>query len=80
VVVGGADVWEIISALRSAPEHGQLLIPALAERLGASEASVRIATRYYGEYPDDIDTWIEINDAEAEELEAALERERALLG
>jgi nitrogenase molybdenum-iron protein alpha/beta subunit len=79
VVVGGPDVWEIVSAARSAPEKGQALVTALAERLGISENKIRVAIRYYAEYPEEIDDWIAANDAEAERLEAALARERELL-
>jgi nitrogenase molybdenum-iron protein alpha/beta subunit len=79
VVVGGPDVWEIVGAVRSAPERGQALVPALAERLGLDENKIRIAIRYYGEYAEEIDAWIATNDAEAERLEAALARERELL-
>jgi hypothetical protein len=80
VVVGGPDVWEIVSAARSAPENGEALVPALAERLGISESKIRTAIRYYGEYAGEIDEWITANDAEADKLEAALARERELLG
>lgn len=79
VVVGGPDVWEIVSAVRSAPEKGEALVPALAERVGIGENKIRVAIRYYGEYPEEIDDWIAANDAEAERLEAALVRERELL-
>jgi len=80
VVVGGPDVWEIVSALRGAPEKGEALASALAERLGIGESKIRVAIRYYGEYPEEIDSWIAANDSEAERLEAALARERELLG
>lgn len=79
VVVGGPDVWEIVSVARSAPETGEALVSALAERLGVTESKIRLAIRYYGEYPAEIDDWIAANDAEAERLEAALARERELL-
>lgn len=79
VVSGGPDVWEVVGALRSAPERGEALVAALAERLGVAEAKVRAAVRYYGEYPEEIDAWIAANDAEADRLEAALARERELL-
>ena len=72
-------MWEIVSAARNAPERGEALVPALAERLGIGESKVRAAIRYYGEYPDEIDEWIATNDAEAEKLETALARERDLL-
>ncbi len=80
VVIGGPDVWEIIGAIRSMPERGEARVPALAERLGISEGKVRVATRYYGEYPEEIDGWIAANDEEADRLEAALGHERELLG
>lgn len=79
VVAGGPDVWEVVSAVRGAPERGDALIPALAERLGIGEEKIRLAVRYYAEYPGEIDDWIAANDAEAERLEAALARERELL-
>ena len=79
VVVGGPDVWEIVSALRGAPEKGEALVSALAERVGISDDKVRVAIRYYAEFPEEIDDWIAANDAEAERLEAALARERELL-
>lgn len=79
VLTSGPDVWEVVGALRSAPERGEAVVAALAERLGISEAKVRAAVRYYGEYPEEIDAWIGANDAKAERLEAALARERELL-
>jgi len=79
VVAGGPDVWEVIAAARSAPERGDELVEALAERVGTSPQKVRIAVRYYAEHPDDIDHWIAMVDAEAERLEQTLERERSLL-
>lgn len=79
VLIGGPDVWEVVGALRSAPERGDAVVAALAERLGIGEAKVRAAVCYYGEYPEEIDAWIAANDAEAERLEASLARERELL-
>jgi hypothetical protein len=79
VVVGGPDVWEVIAAARSAPERGDKLVGALAERVGASPERIRIAVRYYAEYPEEIDDWLTLVDEEAERLEQALERERSLL-
>jgi hypothetical protein len=79
VVIGGPDVWEIIGAVRNMPERGDARVPALAERLGMSENKIRIAIRYYAEYPEEIDDWIASNDEEAEQLEAVLAHERELL-
>jgi hypothetical protein len=80
VVFGGPDVWEVITATRSAPERGDALVDALAERLGITPERVRSAIRYYAEYPDEIDRWIATVDDEARSLEAAFEREQRLLG
>jgi hypothetical protein len=79
VVIGGPDVWEVIGAVRSVPERGEARVPALAKRLGISENTVRVAIRYYSEYPEEIDDWIASNDEEADRLEAALAHERELL-
>lgn len=79
VVVGGPDVWQIIVAVRSAPERGDALIDALAERIGVPHQRIRIAIRYYAEYPEEIDQFIAMVEEEAEQLEEALERERQLL-
>lgn len=78
VLVGGPDVWEVIAAIRSATERGERLIAAIAEGTGMSPEKVRMAVRYYAEYPEDVDRFIDRNEREAEELEKQLERERQL--
>lgn len=80
VVIGGPDVWEVIAAARSAPERGENLVHALAERIGVPVDKIRMAISYYGEYPDEVDQFIAANEQEAEHLERALENERRLLG
>jgi hypothetical protein len=80
VVVGGPDVWEIIAAVRSAPERGERRIEALAQRTGLPREKIRVAVRYYAEYPEEVDGFIATVEREAEELERTLERERRLLG
>lgn len=79
VLVGGPDVWEVIVAVLGAPERGEALIEAIAERVGIPSERVRTATRYYSEYPEEIDQWIAMVEEEAEQLEKAFERERRLL-
>jgi nitrogenase molybdenum-iron protein alpha/beta subunit len=80
LVAGGPDVWEIVAAARTAPERGDELVDALAERIGVPHERVRIAIRYYAEYPDEVDRFITMVEEEAERLEQTLERERRLLG
>jgi len=79
VVVGGPDVWEVIAAARSAPERGGRRVAALSERLGVAPDKIRIATRYYAEYPDEVDRFITLNEQEADRLAQALDREHRLL-
>lgn len=80
VVIGGPDVWEVVAAARSAPERGEELVRALAQRIGVAVEKIRAAVRYYAEYPDEVDRFIAANEEEAEQLERALETERRLLG
>jgi hypothetical protein len=80
VLVGGPDVWEVITAARDAPERGEELIRALVERLGVPSEKIRIAIRYYAEYPEEVDRFIAMVEHEAEQLEQTLGRERDLLG
>lgn len=79
VVIGGPDVWEVIAAARSASERGEKLIEALPERIGVPSERIRIAIRYYAEYPEEVDGFITMVEEEAEQLEQALEREHRLL-
>lgn len=79
VVVGGPDAWEVVAAARSAPERGEELIDALADRIGVPRERIRIAIQYYAEYPEDVDRFIAQVEEEADRLERTLERERNLL-
>jgi len=73
-------VWEVIVAARSADERGERLIEVLAERIGVAPARIRTAIRYYAEYRDDVDRFIELNEEEADRLKRTLEHERRILG
>ena len=80
VIVGGPDVWEVVAAARGAPESGEELVTALAERIGVPIERIRTAIRYYAEYPDEVDRFITMVDEEGLRHEQTLERERQLLG
>ncbi|MDQ6774340.1 MAG: hypothetical protein M3024_15385 [Candidatus Dormibacteraeota bacterium] len=80
VVVGGPDVWEVITAARTARERGDAAVTALASRLGLPADRVRIAIHYYAEYPDEVDRFIALVDQEAERLKEAIDRQNRLLG
>jgi hypothetical protein len=78
-VAGGPDVWEIVAAIRSAPEGGDAVVETVADQSGVPTEKIRIAVRYYADYPDEVDRFIEMNEAAAEQLEQVLDRERRLL-
>jgi hypothetical protein len=79
VVAGGPDVWEVISAARSAPERGEGLIEALSQRMGVPIERIRVAVRYYAEYPAGVDSFMAMVEVEGERLQRVLERERRLI-
>jgi hypothetical protein len=70
----------VIAAAREAPERGEDLVVALATRIGLPSDKIRIAIRYYAEYPAEVDRFIAMVEDEAERQERILERERQLLG
>ena len=80
IIAGGPDVWEVIVAAREAPERGEELVAALARRIGVPSDKIRIAMRYYAEYPAEVDRFIAMVEEEAERHEQTLERERQLFG
>ncbi len=63
----GLDVWEVIATIRD--NHGS--IGEAAEYLQVPVGLVEAAVAYYGEYRDEIDQEIELNDAEYERGQAA---------
>ena len=73
-------MWEVIAAVRSAPERGEQLVTVLAERIGGSAERILIAIRYYADYPDEVDRFIAMVEEDAAQLELTLAREHSLLG
>ena len=84
-VVGGPDVWEIIGAVRSVrmaePElAGDEALVAVAETAGVPVPFLRAALAYWGDYPEEVDAFLDRARAEAVQAEAAWERQQELLG
>lgn len=77
---GGPDVWEVVMTLKSGKTRGEEAIVSVAELLGLSDAQVRAAVRYYAVFTDEIDRRIALNTEDADEAEAAWQREQAALG
>ena len=59
---------------------GEEAIAANAELLDLTDSQVRVAVRYYGAFTDEIDRRIALNNEDADEAEAAWQREQAALG
>lgn len=75
----GPDVWEIISPLRDMdPDEGDV-VEQTAEVMGLSTTQVGTAFRYYVDFRDEIDAWIQRVRDEAVAAEQAWLRERQLL-
>jgi hypothetical protein len=84
-VVGGPDVWEIIGAVRSVrtaePElAGDEALVVVAETSGVPMPFLRAALAYWGDYPQEVDAFLDRAGAEAVQARAAWERQQELLG
>lgn len=71
-LVGGPDVWEVARVLRDVPGADEERIRRTAELTDLPVHAVRAAARYYREFPEEIDRWIEAVDREAEASEGGL--------
>src|SRR4051794_16443572 len=63
----GSDVWEVIATVRD--NGGD--VAAGARYLGLPLGLVQAAVAYYGAHRDEIDGWLERNEREASEAQAA---------
>jgi uncharacterized protein (DUF433 family) len=63
----GSDVWEVIATVRD--NDGD--IAAGARYLGLPLGLVQAAVAYYGSHREEIDAWIERNEREASDAQAA---------
>jgi hypothetical protein len=84
-VVGGPDVWEIIGAVRSVrtaePElAGDEALIVVAETSGVPVPFLRAALAYWGDFPEEVDAFLDRARAEAVQAQAAWERQQELLG
>jgi hypothetical protein len=72
-LIGGPDVWEVISVLRDAGRNGSPhdALLTTAEWLGLTEAQVRTAEGYYAAHPDDVDALLAANAAAMEQAQRA---------
>jgi hypothetical protein len=83
-LVAGPDVWEIVGAVRSAREaepglSGNEVIDLVAETSGLDAAEIRAALDYWGDYPDEVEVFLEQAQAEAQQARTRWRREHDLL-
>jgi hypothetical protein len=84
-LVGGPDVWEVIGAIRSVREAepalaGDEVLAVVAETSGTPAPFIRAALSYWGDYPAEVDDFLDQAHAEAAQARAAWERQQELLG
>ena len=78
-LAAGPDIWEIVAALRDAPDRGDHAIRRVATDFSLSESNVQVALAYYGAYAHEIDAEIEENDRVAAEALKSWELQRRLV-
>jgi hypothetical protein len=78
-LAGGPDVWEVARVFRGVEGGEKDRLNRTAELSGLVPEQVRTALRYYAEYADEVDAWIQRVEEEATLAEAAWRRERDLL-
>jgi hypothetical protein len=77
-LVGGPDVWEVMSTVLQAEGDRDDVMATSMEWLGLPTSSIQAAMDYYAEFRDEIDDRIEKNRALAAQHEAAWRAERSL--
>jgi hypothetical protein len=84
-LVGGPDVWEVVGAVRSVraaePElTGDDALEVVAQSSGVPMPLLRAALAYWGEFPEEVDAFLDRARAEAAQAEAGWRRQQELLG
>ena len=84
-LVGGPDVWEVIGAVHSVRAAGPTLagdevLAVVAETSGVPMPFLRAALAYWGDYPEEVDAFLDQARAEAAQAQASWERQQELLG
>lgn len=75
----GADVWEVVSALRYTEGSDAERIAQLAEQFAQHPAQIQTALDFAALHREEIDTRVEANDAAAEALRALAEQRAKLM-
>jgi hypothetical protein len=84
-LVGGPDVWEVIGAVRSVRDAepdlaGDEVLAVVEETSGTPLPFLRAALAYWGDYPEEVEAFLDRAQAEAAQARASWERQQELLG
>ena len=75
----GPRVWVVARVFREMKGSFDEAVARTAELMELAPHQVRTAARYYAEYREEVDEWLRILDEEAEQAQAAWQREQNLL-
>lgn len=79
VLNGGPDVWEVARVYRDLKGSGEDRVRRTARLTSLAPAQVHAVVRYYAEFQDEVDRWVQQVDDEAERAYAAWRKEQQLL-
>jgi hypothetical protein len=84
-LVGGPDVWEVIGAVRSVREAepelaGDEVLAVVEETSGTPLPFLRAALAYWGDFPEEVEAFLDRARAEAAQARASWDRQQELLG
>ena len=77
-VVGGPDVWVLARVLRDRSGRAEETVTSLSDELALTIGQVQSAARYYEEFREEVDDWLDRLDAEADRAEAEWRRLQGL--
>ncbi|MSQ15260.1 MAG: hypothetical protein EXR50_05300 [Dehalococcoidia bacterium] len=75
----GPDVWEVVRVFRGLDSAGEEAVRQTAKLTGLTPEQARTAIRYYLDFRQEIENWIDRLDEEADRLEAGWKREQDIL-
>ena len=75
----GPDIWEVARVFRGLESADEDIIGQSVELTGLTPQQIKTAMRYYLEFREEIDNWMDRVDEEADRLEAAWRREQDTL-
>ena len=78
-LVGGPDVWEVVSAIGNTSGRGEQRLRRLAAERGLRLHELRTALNFYAAFPDEVDERVSANEKAAVRMRKSVERRDQLL-